>query len=299
MVFIKISLSMSTDLPSHINFNNLSVPLLAKNAQQCAIYNQFKDYFPRCHVNDILTLLIQQEFPNATSIDDIFKTASQLNRDKRIEKLNYILQESGKNYKLSQIVKQKLSFLFDFKSFAECVNSRKKYTTTIENKKRKRVVTSDITTFPVYVQFTTQRIKTIYIVQFRDNQIHSFSVHDSESDMKLPLPYDIIYVNDTTFHLKENKMLINKKKNNCVDHVIDLSPFLQMEEQSTSSTLSNYSNCSNTQLDKYKSSHTNSNNSSSSDLSLFSDSHSTNDGNYIVKIEITETNELQFLLERL
>jgi len=274
-------------------------------------------------VNDILTLLIQQEFPKAQTRNDVLKMSANLSKEKRLEKLNYVISECGKNYKLSKIVKQKLSFLFDFEKFVEEVNSRKKnkkngkenvqenvqvsgqetvkvngqingqvngqVNVQVYNqingkneKKRKRSLISEVSTFPLFVRKNNQLIETLYMVQFRDNDIYSVGVFDKECDITLPLPYKAVYINETTFYLKEDKLLIKKKKNNCINHTINIDSFLEM-----ASTVDETSKPQNdvvmTQQEQEQ------------ELKQEMEQE-TSSKDYIVNIEITKDNNLKFLL---
>ena len=214
------------------HYNNFSITILREKATLCPLYKELSNYFSRCHTVAIITLLIQEMFPTANTMEELTKQISQLSQNDRISKIDYIKKESGRNYKISQGVSNKLKVLFDFNIFLnDLVSSKKRKAeekqnemmscNKDQNRKRKKRDLTETTILPIYTQ---TNIKTNYVIQMKENQVHSISFQDPEHmGINLPIPYNISTLDETTFVLKENTYLISKKKNNCINHQIDLT----------------------------------------------------------------------------
>ena len=234
------------DNSDNSDYNNLSITALREKAKLCPLYEKLLNYFSRCHTVEIITLLIQEMFPTAKNMNELSLEISKLSQEDRISKIDFIKEESGKNYKISQGVSNKLKVLFDFKTFIkDFVSSKKRKVEETNNghiteqrvRRRQKRVLTETTILPIY---TENNVKTNYVIQMKENQVHSISFQDPANNyMNVPIPYDIKILNENTFILIENMYLVSKKKNNCINHLIDLTQYDITKSKQYSVTIKN------------------------------------------------------------
>lgn len=200
---------------------NLSVKTMKEKSAKCSLYEDFQKYFVRCHTVHIIIIIVQELFPSCTSMDSLNEVISKISKLDREYFYNVIIDNISIYYKISQIVRSKLQFLFIMEDFVENVNRKctKRKHVEVENIPKKKIK-QQISMMKVYCNKDDRMIQTNYFIQMKNGEI--YSINTLIDSFYLRLPYDISIIDEKSFLLTENIFLTLKKKNNCIDYLIDL-----------------------------------------------------------------------------